>query len=365
VFDPAKPHNDLPKLPPGVNLESERVLKRLVTVRGSLAALKQAGSSIPDQSVVLQSMILQEAKLSSEIENVFTTHDELYRQIDESAALQSPAVKEIRRYKQALWLGYEQLAGGRPVDVPLIHRLASEILEQDARLREQSGTVVGNPRTQHIVYRPPHGRKLIRSLLDNLLTFVSAESEIDPLVRIAAAHYQFEAIHPFPDGNGRVGRVLNLLWMVQEKLLDLPVLFLSHEFLESRREYYALIQGVTEHGRWEEWVLYFLDCVDTTAIITRRQFDLIEEAIRSSQGIARQILPRTFPVELIRFVYSKPYTRISDVVLAGIAHRETASKYLHQLAEAGILKPNRKWKDLLFLNPRLLDILSLQSFDES
>jgi len=356
VFDAAQPHNDLPLLPPKQKLETERVLRTLGNAKASLASLKEAGRLVPDQSVILQSMILQEAKLSSEIENIFTTHDELYRQIEIDETLQSPAVKEIRRYRNALWAGYQAIKHSGHIDVGLILEVASQILERPAKIRGGGGTVVGNRR--RIVYTPPVGEARIRGLLDNWLDFLRTERSIDPLVRIAVAHYQFEAIHPFDDGNGRTGRILNILLLVLAGILDLPILYLSQEFLYERAEYYRRLQGVTERGEWVEWVDFFLGCVDATAIVTRCQFGLISGAIQGAR--ARVRAESKLPSEIVDLVFSKPYTRIGDVVAAGIAKRQTAAAYLRELESLGILRSSRQWREVLFLNPRLLEILSLE-----
>ena len=359
-MDPNEPHNDLPKLPPRAKLETPRILKKLGDVKASLAALKEAGSGLPNQSVVLQSMVLQEAKLSSEIENIFTTNDELYREIEIKEDEQSPSVKEVRRYRHALWAGYEELLKKGRVDSALILSTASKVLERKVAIRSGSGTRVGNYRTGKVVYTPPVGEDLIRDLLSNLLNFVAGQSELDPLVRIGVAHYQFEAIHPFTDGNGRTGRVFNLLFMVQLGLLDLPLLYLSSEFLDSRRDYYRTLQGVTEHGRWEDWLEYFLTCVETTAIVTRRQFTLMRAAVADAKEKASTTLPRRFPESLVDLVFEKPYTRISDVVAAGFAERQTAARYLKALESIGVLRSSKQWRETLFLNQELLDILTLQ-----
>lgn len=358
-MDPSRPYNDLPKLPPKNLVESESVLRKLGDVKAALASLKEAGRKIPDQSVVLQAMALQEAKLSSEIENIFTTNDELYRQIEGGEEHQSPAVKEIRRYRHALWSGYEQLKT-RKIDLELIHFLGKEILERDISFRVGPGTRIGNRRTGKIVYTPPEGQSRIIELLDNLIRYLEADATADHLVRIAVGHYQFEAIHPFEDGNGRTGRVLNLLAMVQHGVLDLPILYLSQEFLENRREYYERLREVTETGAWEAWVLFFLECVEMTAIITRRQFQQVEDAVADAKFRNQEAFGRSVPAEIIELIYTKPYCRISDLVQHGFAKRQTAALYLKRLESIGLVSSIRQWREILYLNDRLMDILSLK-----
>lgn len=360
MFDPRLPCNDLPILPPTVKLETEAVLRKLGDAKASLASLKEVSRNLPNPSVILQSIVLQEAKLSSEIENIFTTNDELYRQIDEDQASQSPAVKEIRRYRHALWGGYERLRQTGGIDVSLIRYLGAEILEKPVDFRTGSGTRIGSRRTGKVIYTPPEGSERIEGLLQNLVDFLQSSSVLDPLVKISVAHYQFEAIHPFPDGNGRTGRVLNILGIVQAGILDLPVLYLSHEFLENRRDYYDGLRRVTEQGDWEGWVLFFLECLESTAVVTRHQFRLVMESTVEAKRQVREELPRWMPIETVDLIYSKPYSRISDLVSAGIAKRQTAVRYLDALVDAGLLEKQRQWRESLYLNRRLMEILSLQ-----
>lgn len=359
AFDPEQPYNDLPMLPPSHKLESDSVFRALVRARAALAELKEAGKVLPDQSVILRSMVLQEAKLSSQIENIVTTNDELYRQIDAAEAEQSPQVREIRRYSHALWAGLGALRETRRFDIALILEIASELLESKVTVRSWSGTRIGNPTTRQVVYTPPEGEELIRGLLANLVEFVRTERVLDPLTRIAVAHYQFEAIHPFIDGNGRTGRVMNVLLLVHEGLLELPVLYLSQEILSTRKEYYRLLRNVTEQGDWEPWLLYFIESVEAMAKLTKAQFGEILTAIRETREEIRARFGRTVPSDLIDLIYKKPYTRIGDVVEAGIAKRQSASEYLRKLADAGILDARKEWREMLFLNKRLLEILSL------
>lgn len=360
MFDTRQPYNDMPALPPEGKIETERVLKKLVDVRASLAALKEASKVLPDQSIVLQSMVLQEAKLSTEIESIFTTNDELYRQIDAELDSQSPAVKEVRHYKQALWQGYEYLKQSGRIDLDLVSLLGTAILDKDTGFRIGPGTRIGNRRTGNVVYTPPIGRDLIVKLLANLCQFLNEPSNLDPLTKIAVSHYQFEAIHPFVDGNGRTGRVLNVLAMVNAGILDLPVLYLSQEFLENRRDYYEGLRGVTETGEWEPWILFFFECLEVTAIITRRQFQLVQDSISEAKQLVRTELPKRFPGEAVDLVFSKPYIRISDLVDSGIAKRQSAAQYLKSLEAIGLLKSTRQWREVLYLNPKLMEILSLR-----
>ncbi|MBS1704504.1 MAG: Fic family protein [Armatimonadetes bacterium] len=362
VNDPKKPFNELPLLPPAEDLESKRTLKRAIAANTALAELRGVGNLIPNQAVLLRSIVLQEARFSSEVENIVTTNDELYRALSEEQS-SDPATKEVIRYGDALWVGYEHLAEGGMVSTPLVIRLASILTGRDLGVRRLPGTRIGNPRTGEVVYTPPEGEKLLLDLLENFLNYFHDKTEVDPLVQMAVLHYQFEAIHPFPDGNGRTGRILNVLFLIHKRLLELPVLYLSGYIIEHKKDYYRLLRAVTEQKCWEDWICFLLEGIEESAIQARRMVEQISQALESSVALAREQMPRGYSRELIEVVYTQPYTRIRHLELAGIAKRQTASEYLYELVRLGILEAVKSGRDVMFLNPRLLTILSGRTYE--
>jgi Fic family protein len=357
---PGLPYNELPLLPPVQDLETKSILKVAIEAHTALSELRSAAKSIPDESVLVRAIALQEARISSEIEMVVTTNDELYQAMSsdgEGAA--DPKTKEVLRYAEAVWTGYRHLADGGRLDSDLFCSLASTILKQDAGIRTGAGTRVGDSRSGRVVYTPPMGMQLIRNLLDNLAAYMNEAEEVEPLVRLAVSHYQFEAIHPFHDANGRVGRVVNILFLVQQQLLNKPILYLSRPVLEDRRAYYNGLRRVTEFGEWEPWVLYMLENVWLTAVETRRRIDAIAQEIERANELARASMKRGYSRALIEVVFSQPYSRIAFLERAGIAKRQTASEYLQELERVGILRGEKRGREMIYLNESLLRILSL------
>ena len=259
-FDRTRPFNDLPLLPPPVQLETPAVLKKVIGASRALAELKGAGHVIPNQAILINSIVLQEARLSSEIENIVTTNDELYRALDDERASTSAEAREVLRYREALWHGFETLKK-KPLSTRLFVEIVRLIRKTNLDVRKVPGTRIVNNRGE-VVYTPPEGEAAIRDKLADLERFIHADDGLDPLVKMAVVHYQFEAIHPFTDGNGRTGRILNILFLVERGLLELPVLYLSHYIIRNRPAYYAGLRSVTEEGAWEPWVLYMLDAVE-------------------------------------------------------------------------------------------------------
>jgi Fic family protein len=357
-FDRDKPFNELPALPPPIELESKAVLKRVIAARTALADLKGAGSLIPDQAILVRTLGLQEARLSSEIENVVTTSDQLYRALADDARSADVATREVLAYARAVERGCEAVRAGRPLATGLFEKLASMIRETDARVRRMPGTKLANPATGKVVYTPPDGERRLRDLHANLENFLHADDDLDPLVRMAVAHYQFEAIHPFTDGNGRTGRILNILILIQHGLLDIPVLFLSRFILERKNDYYRLLREVTERDAWEAWILYMLEAVETTSRETHDRIrairDLMDEWIERVRTEKSKIYSR----ELIELVFRNPYSKIRFIEEAGIARRATASRYLHELADLGLLQPIQRGRDVYFLNEPLVRLLA-------
>jgi Fic family protein len=356
AFDPSRPYNALSTLPPAADIESRAILKACIAARAALAALKHAGSLLPNQAVLINTVPLMEAQASSEIENIVTTADALFRQaqLDERAA--DPATKEALRYRKALRQGVDLLKR-RPLSAAVAVEVCSTLMGREMDVRKVPGTVLTNAATGAVVYTPPVGEALLREKLANWEKFIHEQEAIDPLIRMAVAHYQFEAIHPFLDGNGRTGRVLNELMLIEQGLLDLPVLYLSRFIIRHRADYYRLLLAVTRQAVWEEWILYVLRGVSETATWTTDKVAALRSLRSAAADHIRAQLPKLYSHELVELVFMQPYCRIQNLVSAGIAKRQTASVYLKSLAEIGVLREVEAGREKLFLHPKFLGLL--------
>jgi len=358
-FDPRKPYNELPILPPDADVETKTILRKAISAGRTLAELKGLGESIPNQSMLINTLVLQEAKDSSEIENIITTNDALFKAFTASTTQVNPATKEVLRYREALWEGFNALQKRPALNTNLFLRIVQRIKQNNSAIRNLPGTVIGNPRTGEVVFTPPEGESVIRDKLKDLEAFIHGEDALDPLIKLALIHYQFEAIHPFFDGNGRTGRIINILYLVMKGLLDLPVLYLSKYIIDRRREYYRLLRQVTEKGAWEPWILFALDAIETTADFSRRRILGIRDLMEETLAFARQKLPsRVYSKELIEILFRQPYTKGQFLVEAGIAERQTAAQYLSQLEKIGILRRHKVGRENLYLNIKLYELLS-------
>lgn len=359
-FDRDRPYNDLPPLPPRAELETRAVLKKAITANAALAELKGVGELIPDQTVLIQTLGLQEAKLSSEIENIVTTNDELYRAFVEDSEHTNPQTKEVLLYKDALWRGFRAVKEERmPLTTRLFEELFQVIKESQDGVRRLPGTKLANPQGE-VIYTPPEGEGVIRDKLANLEGFINqdGEDDLDPLVKLAVMHYQFEAIHPFTDGNGRTGRILNILYLVSRGLLDLPVLYLSRYIIEHKNDYYLGLRGVTERGEWEAWIIYMLTAVEQTAALTRDRILRIRRLMHEGGELVRGQAPNVYSKDLMEVIYRHPYTRIKFLEEAGIAQRKTASTYLRELERLGLLRSVKAGREVYYINDRFLDLLT-------
>lgn len=357
-FNPAIPY-DLPPLPPKPEIETKAVLKKVAMAGRALAELKGLGSSIPNQSILVNSLVLREAKASSEIENIITTNDALYKAFTSSSSNVDPATKEVLRYRVALWEGFKEMKKHGHLTTNLFIQSVQTIKENQAGIRAVPGTVIQNTRTGAVLYTPPQGELVIREMLKNLEEYIHAVDETDPLIKLAVIHYQFEAIHPFSDGNGRVGRIINSLFLVARQLLDEPILYLSKYIIENKNEYYRLLRAVTAKGEWENWVLYMLDAIQATAVETRQKVVAIRKLMDQTLEKSKVRLPsKVYSKELIEALFRQPYTKVQHLVKAGIAERKTAAAYLRELEKAGILRSHKSGREVLFLNVKLFQLLS-------
>jgi Fic family protein len=359
-FDPNRPYNDLPPLPPQVNVETTAVLKKAITAGRALAELKGVGETIPNQSILVNTLVLQEAQASSEIENIITSTDALFEAFSASDKEVDPATKEVLHYREALWRGYGLLKERGLLTTNLFIELVQMIKKNQAGIRSTPGTKVMNAGTGETVYTPPEGAGFLRDKLHNVEVFIHEERDgMDPLIKLALIHYQFEAIHPFTDGNGRTGRIINILYLVQKDLLNLPVLYLSKHIIEQKADYYSLIRGVTERNEWEPWTLYMLDAVEQTAAFTRERIVRIRDLLAETLTECKERLPRkVYSEELIELLFHRPYTKVEHIVEAGIAERKTAAVYLSELERLGVLRKKKIGRENLYLNVRLYDLLA-------
>lgn len=358
-FNPDKPYNELPPLPPKQDLETPAVLKKTIGPARALAELRGMGKTIPNQNILINSLTLQEAKDSSAIENVITTNDALFKAFSAQSTQTDPATKEVLHYREALWEGYNALKKKGLLTTNLFIQLVQTIKENEAGIRTTPGTKIVNQKNNKVLYTPPEGDRLIRDKLKNLESYIHDKKGIDPLVKLAVIHYQFEAIHPFSDGNGRTGRIINILYLIQQGLLDLPVLYLSKYVIERRSDYYRLLRGVTEKQEWQTWILFMLNAVEETANFTRQRIldirDLLDETLQN----AKTKLPDyIYSKELVELLFHQPYCKAQILIDAGIAKRQTAAQYLKELEKIGVLKSHKISRENLYLNVKLYELLS-------
>ncbi len=358
-FDPSKPYNDLPDLPPDIDFESKEVLRKVAKARAALAELKGISETIPNPELLLNSILLQEAKDSSEIENIVTTHDSLYK----AAILddRQPENKEVISYRQAVWAGFDMLSERGGINTNTAIKIFQTLMGTSAEIRRVPGITLKNTRTGDLLYTPPVGETLLRDKLENVWWFINGpENEsIDPLIRLAIMHYQFESIHPFTDGNGRTGRILNVLFLVQAGLLRLPNLYHSSFIIENKIDYYRLLRSVTKDNDWVSWIMFMLNCIEQTSFQTIDKIRAIHEVMEATLTQVRTELPRLrHAKEIVEILFMYPYCKIDHIVDRGIAVRQTSSNYLKSLEKIGIIKSEVIGKHTVYRNLALWEMLS-------
>jgi len=355
------PFDNLPKLPPKASIESPRLLKRAANARGGLGELKGVSKLLPNETILLNTLILEEARDSSEIENIVTTRDKLYRALASGSKNVDPATKEVLRYRSALWKGFGLVQEKGFISTNMIVDIQKGLIENNAGIRKLSGTKLANAKTGEVIYTPPEGEGIIRELLGNFETFLNGKTELDPLIAMAVLHYQFEAIHPFYDGNGRTGRIVNVLYLVLKGLLDLPILYVSSFIINRKTDYYRLLLRVTTHGEWEPWIMFMLEAVEATAIDTVKKVNAIRDSLEETIEEVREKLPRIYTKELVELLFHQPYSKVAFLVDANLAERKAAARYLNALEQIGLLKAKKVGKEKIFLNQRLFDLFSPKS----
>ena len=357
-FNPNIPWNDIPELPPATDLESRDILKACISAMTELSNANALVKMLPNEAVLVNTLPLQEARRSSEIENIVTTNDELYRAITSDRNRIDSNTKEVLRYREALWEGIQHIQEGSTLNIQLFEQICSRILDEKMKVRS-GPVVIENRATQQLIYRPPTGYGNLIRLLTNLERFINDKTDgIQPLVKMAVMHYQFEAIHPFMDGNGRTGRILNILYLVYQGLLDVPMLYLSRFFIENRNDYYQYLREVTENGSWQQWILYILEAVEQTSRDTAEKIEAIDRLINNVMIKARG---KTKAVEREGFVdllFKWPYCKISIVERELACSRITATRYLNEIVALGLLERVKMGREYYYINRYLMELLS-------
>lgn len=349
------PYNDLPGLPPNGEVETRVVLKATVEARAALATLDQAARRITNPTVLVNTIPLLEAQASSEIENIVTTADDLFKFAQDEGSANNPATKETLSYRKALFSGVAMIRA-RPLSVNTAVEICTAIKNRQMDVRKLTGTYIGNPPTRAAIYTPPVGESLIRDKLSDWERFIHQPGGLDPLVAMAIAHYQFEAIHPFEDGNGRTGRILNVLILMSVELISEPILYLSRYIIQNKDEYYRLLLAVTRDGSWEEWILFMLEGIRQTALSTVTKIDQIQELQDETLGSIRDATGGA-NADLLAVLFEQPYCRIANVVQRCGVSRPTATKWLSDLVAAGVLTDVRAGRERIFINTRFFDLL--------
>lgn len=367
-FDRHIPYNSLPDLPP---VESrymdETVVKKLTEASRKLAELKGIASMLPNQSIFVNTIALREAKASSAIENIFTTDDELYKALtyQEDDYVQGPA-KEILHYREALWKGYAEILKAGRLTVDAIIEIYRKVKQTNDGIRPYQAEIVIKKRgwgslIGETVYTPPRGKGVVEKLLNDLVEFLNDDEKfpLDPLIKMAMAHYQFEAIHPFRDGNGRTGRIICLLYLIQKNLLEQPILYMSAYILRNKDKYYFDLSNVTGTQNWKEWMVFMMDTLIQTSEYTIYKINRIRELISKTEGLIRERKPSAAKIDIPK-LFEQPYIRPKNLLSDKIKSVNTAKKYLTDLEGLGLLSKSRIGKEFVWFNTELMDILSAE-----
>lgn len=351
---------NIPLLPPSSDIETKAILKQLAISHRFLALLDGKSTSIPNENILINTLSLQEAKESSAIEDIITTHDEMYKAELFFHYFNNPQAKEVSRYAQALKAGFKKIREGLPITNSVIKSIQKDLEQNDAGYRKNPGTVLKKERTGETVYTPPQDFSTIEKLMDNLILFIndSEMCDIDPLIKMAIIHHRFETIHPFYDGNGRTGRIINILYLVKEKLISLPILYLSRYIIQNKADYYSLLKSSRDNGRWEEWILFILKGVEETAKQTLDLIDSIKELMIQYKNKIRTELPKIYSQDLLNNLFKHPYTKIEFLENDIRVNRRTAAKYLDLLTDNGLLRKVKIGKSNYYINEPLFDIFS-------
>jgi Fic family protein len=357
-FIAESPYNNLPLLPPERRkIETINILRQLVNSSVSLAELKGLANTLPNPHILLNAFILKEARASSEIENIITTQDKLYQALSSKIIDIDAETKEVLQYREAMLFGFHLIKKKGFINTNTITSIQKILEESNAGIRRLPGTALRNAKTQKVIYTPPDDHNIILQLMKNLEIYLNETDDLSPLIKLAIQHYQFESIHPFYDGNGRTGRIINILYLVLHGLLESPILYLSGYIIAHKAEYYRLLQEVRTNENWEEWIIYILKGVEETAKETIDQIGKINNLFQSTQEKIRAISPKSYNKELLEILFEHPYSKIENLTERLKISRITAAKYLKFLESIGILKSIKVWKETFYINIQLFDLL--------
>ena len=368
-YDRLIPYNSLPLLPPGKDIENNtRLLKKLVSASRALATVNGNLNRLPNPFMLINTIALQEAKASTEIENIFTTNDELYKAISdkykESSSSINPATKEVLKYREALWAGYKLLKSEHTINKQLIISIFNQIKETNSGFRPSQANIVvkrgqSELKPDEIIYTPPRGENIINNLINNLIEFLNNDVRfpMDPLLKMCIAHYQFEAIHPFQDGNGRTGRIMNLLYLISKGLLSQPILYMSKYIIVNKEDYYHKLGAVTQRQEWVEWIIFMLETIYQTSMLTHSLINDIIGQMESTLEHAKKRI-KWYNKEINEVIFSQPY--IKPKILGDIMNkrsRTTLTKYFNELVENKILRQKKDGVEVYYVNDDLIRIL--------
>ena len=349
--------NNLKMLPPEFDTEESEILKQLIYSHKALAELKGFSEIIPNKNILINSVIINEAKDSSEIENIITTHDELFKAMSKEN-YKNPAAKKVVNYRSALRQGFELIKEKQLLTTNMIIEIQSIIEKNNAGIRKVPGTVLKNPQSGEVIYTPPESERRIKELLNNLENYINDDRNgVDPLIKMAVIHYQFESIHPFYDGNGRTGRIINVLYLVLKDILKSPILYLSKYIIENRKRYYSLFQEVRENNSWDKWIIYFLKGLEETAIASLNLLKEINNLIEKTAVDMQREVPKIYSRELLELLFIEFYTKISYIQEGLGVTRKTASNYLSTLETAGFLSSEKLGREKIYKNIRLFQLI--------
>lgn len=356
---PEKPFNELPELPPErKKIETLKVLRQLVKSSIALAELKGLAPTLPNPSILLNAVILKEARASSEIENVITTQDKLYQALAAKGIEPDSATKEVLRYREAALFGYNFITEKGFLSINAILSIQKILEENSAGIRKLPGTALRNVSNNKVIYTPPDDYDRILQLMKNYEKYLNdSGDDLAPLIKMAVQHYQFESIHPFYDGNGRTGRIINILHLILNDLLETPILYLSDYIIHNKSDYYRLLQEVRTKNKWEEWILYVLAGVEETSRETIAQIRAIQKLFSLTQEKIKKDAPKAYDKELIEILFEHPYCKSEILINRLKISRITATKYLKLLEKIGILKSKQVWRETLYINIKLFELL--------
>ena len=352
------PRDKLEKLPPlREKVETIEILRQTNKSASALAELKGIAKSIPNQAMLINAIVLQEAKDSSEIENIITTQDELYKALTANKSSISAETKEVVNYRKAIFHGFDLAKNQGFLRVNDIVGIQQKLIDNTAGIRSTPGTVLKNDKTGEIIYTPPQDKAEILDLLTDFIHHFNRQDDLSPLINLAILHYQFESIHPFYDGNGRTGRILNILYLILNGLIDVPILYLSSFIIANKPEYYRLLNRTNRTGEWEEWIMFMLRAVESTSKDTITKITNIKDLLDSTVIKVQQKAPKVYKKELVELLFEQPYSKIEFVVNTLGVERKAASRYLKELEVIGILKSQKVGRETLYINKALVEIL--------